>query len=123
MTLVLKLIIIMKESIWIGVDNQAGDGVWRSITTGEKAPYINWSAGNPNNHASDQHCASLNWPEKGQWDDNQCWKEFTFICEVVGKTPTYLVVFLITLLGGGSAKSQSVNTKTFILYPTKCKGI
>lgn len=87
MIVVLKLIYInLKESIWIGVDSQANDGVWRSVTTGEKAPYINWSTGNPDNAEAKQHCGSLNWPGKGDWDDNNCSKKFPFICEVVGKT-------------------------------------
>ncbi|XP_056015753.1 perlucin-like protein isoform X2 [Ostrea edulis] len=73
-----------EESIWIGVDSQANDGVWRSVTTGEKAPYINWSTGNPDNAEAKQHCGSLNWPGKGDWDDNNCSKKFPFICEVVG---------------------------------------
>lgn len=86
--MVLTLItIVVKESIWIGVTDEATEDIWRSITTGEKPTYTNWSTSNPDNAATGQHCGSLNWPDKGRWDDNQCSKEFTFICEVVGKIP------------------------------------
>jgi hypothetical protein len=72
---------ILIGSIWIGITDMGNEGQWRSITTGERVTYTNWSNGNPNNYKGNQHCGTLNWGGRGKWDDDGCFKKRTFICE------------------------------------------
>jgi hypothetical protein len=72
----------IKESIWIGATDYGREGHWRSITTGRRVPYTNWKRHNPNNWKGNQHCATLNWGGNGHWNDDNCRKRLTFICEV-----------------------------------------
>ncbi|XP_048780377.1 mannose-binding protein C-like [Ostrea edulis] len=73
----------LEISTWIGITDQAMEGVSRSVTTGERMPYTNWG-GPPDNYRGNQHCRTLNYGGRGRWDDDTYSKKFTFICEVSG---------------------------------------
>ena len=78
--------------------DQAQEGDWRSITTGEKLSYKNWSTSNPDNDKNLQHCGVLNWGGQGKWDDQDCALERTFICEVSGGTVLHEKKYIIKII-------------------------
>ncbi|XP_071844058.1 cubilin-like isoform X6 [Apostichopus japonicus] len=73
------------EFVWLGITDQADEGVW--VTDDMRTPpeYTNWDSWEPNNlHNEDCAVMFLHWTgnlRRGAWYDNPCCHEFPFICE------------------------------------------
>jgi hypothetical protein len=65
---------------WIGLNDMATEGAFVWIN-GEPVTYTNWNGGEPNNSSGNEDCGEMSW-SNGSWNDNNCSKTHTFICEV-----------------------------------------
>uniref|UniRef100_A0A1I8Q2N9 C-type lectin domain-containing protein n=1 Tax=Stomoxys calcitrans TaxID=35570 RepID=A0A1I8Q2N9_STOCA len=83
---VLKIYPGSSRNLWLGANdefNQAKDKkrafYWSS---GKKMVFNFWSIENPNNAASNEHCAHI-WHSKAnfEWNDNVCTNKMGYICE------------------------------------------
>jgi cysteine-rich repeat protein len=70
---------------WIGFNDMGTEGLWVWDTTGERAVYLNWAPGQPDNRGgsggTNADCASTSILGDGIWFDWICSERYTFICE------------------------------------------
>nr|QHO60773.1 salivary C-type lectin [Sergentomyia schwetzi] len=67
--------------IWIGGYNYQNDGLWRWVSNGQLIGYQNWSPGEPNQKTKMENCSTIEMWREGVWNDDECLKEFYYICE------------------------------------------
>ena len=63
---------------WIGFTDEGNEGNWRWID-GSETKFTNWNFHQPNNWKGNENCAFIN--PYGKWADNDCAREFGFICK------------------------------------------
>lgn len=69
------------HNYWIGIDDLAVEGEYRSTATDLSPDFLKWSSGNPNNYYNED-CVELWWVDsKHQINDYQCNDNRNFICE------------------------------------------
>ena len=69
------------SNFWIGVTDQAEEGVWRSSVTGALLDFTDFGFGQPSNTFGVEHCVVVRgvlW----DWNDENCIRENYFICEL-----------------------------------------
>lgn len=69
-----------KKVYWTSGTDQAKEGEFVWMSTGQPIRYKNWYYGEPNNHGS-QHCLTISNINSHQWDDDQCSNKYFYICE------------------------------------------
>ncbi|KAH8411875.1 hypothetical protein KR222_000941 [Zaprionus bogoriensis] len=65
---------------WVDVNDLSTEGEFLSLTSGQKAPFLNWNSGEPNNAGQTEHCVHL----VGKYlymNDFKCSSPEYFICE------------------------------------------
>ena len=67
--------------VWIGGTDTASEGTWKWSSTGTPLSYTNWYSGQPDNSKGDQHCLTFNHGNPGEWDDEQCSREYRYVCQ------------------------------------------
>ena len=74
-----KVWIGAKDDTWIG----GREGTWKWVwnPTGRSLSYTNWYSGQPDNSKGDQHCLTFNHGNPGEWDDEQCSREYRYVCQ------------------------------------------
>ncbi|KAE9547101.1 hypothetical protein FO519_009688 [Halicephalobus sp. NKZ332] len=72
---------------WIGVNDIAGTG-WTNIDDGSNITYFDWAPGEPSNLTGSNGCVSVDL--KGLWHNDDCFTNYSFVCEVpeLGATST-----------------------------------
>ncbi|XP_017542522.1 macrophage mannose receptor 1-like [Pygocentrus nattereri] len=85
-----------RSFVWIGLDRgDTGKWLWsladESFYKGEDT-YRNWNSGEPNNLGRNQYCVAMNKEpgtiNNGTWTDEECDKQYTFVCFDKNKTNT-----------------------------------
>ncbi|TMW54426.1 hypothetical protein DOY81_000418 [Sarcophaga bullata] len=80
----LKSIIKLKHDrivpYWMGA--YKADGVFKWIKSGENIKLFLWHAGEPNDNSGNEKCIHT-WDNDFDWNDNDCERELSFICEQV----------------------------------------
>ncbi|XP_023177234.1 C-type lectin domain family 4 member K-like isoform X2 [Drosophila hydei] len=70
-----------KTYYWLDINSLAKNGEFTSATTGEKAKFLQWQRGEPNNVKDNEKCVILpGWPGN-HMNDEDCKKTFYFVCE------------------------------------------
>ncbi len=79
----LKSNLTSTETWWIGYNDRSAEGSWR-WSNGTSA-YVNWSPGEPNNWGGNEDCAVKisSGTYVGLWNDEDCGKQFAYVCESV----------------------------------------
>ena len=54
--------------LWIGLSDQAAEGIWSTWSNGEAVTYTNWPGGEPNDYNGEDY-AVMNWQGSGLWND------------------------------------------------------
>ncbi|XP_037711952.1 C-type lectin 37Db [Drosophila subpulchrella] len=71
-------------SYWLSINDLGVRGVYVSEATGLEAPFLNWSAGQPDNSDGDDRCVEL-WPSTSsqfRMNDLSCRMLVAFICQL-----------------------------------------
>ncbi|XP_065683392.1 uncharacterized protein LOC100215503 isoform X1 [Hydra vulgaris] len=69
-------------SVWIGLNDQAEEHSFK-WSNGEiifPSSYTNWAQGEPNDVEGTENCVEIS-TSSGQWNDNQCSSQQSFLCE------------------------------------------
>ncbi|GAB0100777.1 hypothetical protein DMENIID0001_168640 [Sergentomyia squamirostris] len=67
--------------ISIGGYNYQKDAQWRWVANGHLIDYVYWSLGEPNQKIKEENCIVMQMSMQGMWNDDECFKEFYYICE------------------------------------------
>ncbi|XP_023032440.1 C-type lectin 37Db [Drosophila willistoni] len=71
------------RAYWIDINDLSSEGEYMSETSGMRAPFLQWSPGEPNNYESKEHCVELRMLKNDQsMNDNVCVFKLYFICEI-----------------------------------------
>jgi len=62
----------------LGINDFAEKGLFISVSSGKKAPFLKWKPGEPKYNHKDQHCVTMH--NGGMWVDS-CSSNINFICE------------------------------------------
>ncbi|KAH8325903.1 hypothetical protein KR067_009930 [Drosophila pandora] len=73
-------LIAHNDTYWLGINDLAYEGVYRTWLSQENAPFVKWTLGEPNNEYDNQDCVVLF--ETTMWD-LECVKNRYFICEAI----------------------------------------
>ncbi|XP_016963624.1 C-type lectin 37Db [Drosophila biarmipes] len=71
-------------SYWLSLNDLGVRGVYVSEATGHEAPFLNWSAGQPDNSDGDDRCVEL-WPStrsQFRMNDLSCRMPVAFVCQL-----------------------------------------
>ncbi|KAI8043152.1 C-type lectin 37Db [Drosophila gunungcola] len=70
-------------SYWVSINDLGVRGVYASEATGLEAPFLNWSAGQPDNSNGNDRCVEL-WLSTSsfQMNDLSCQNSLSFICQI-----------------------------------------
>ncbi|EDW55752.1 C-type lectin 37Db [Drosophila sechellia] len=70
-------------SYWLSINDLGDRGVYVSEATGLEAPFLNWSAGEPDNSSGHDRCVEL-WLSTSsfQMNDLPCYSPVAFICQL-----------------------------------------
>ncbi|KAH8317698.1 hypothetical protein KR074_005030 [Drosophila pseudoananassae] len=71
-------LIAQNVTYWLGINDLAFEGVYRTWLSEEYAPFVRWTQGEPDNGTENQDCVALY--ESNMWD-LECEKSRFFICE------------------------------------------
>ncbi|KAL5018842.1 hypothetical protein ScPMuIL_004564 [Solemya velum] len=88
-------------NIWLGLYLNQNTGYWVwTAEPGQQAQYLNWLAGEPNNHSgNNEECAQMVKRQNGYWNDVPCSKQLKFLCEIVCDR-LYLGCFVAEVIAG-----------------------
>ena len=67
---------------WVGGREFHGDGDWRWFSNGNHFNFTNWAPGKPSDH-DNKNCLLLSNENGYKWVDEDCEKEYRYICELV----------------------------------------
>jgi len=82
--LFLKSSLNVNRSYWIDVNDLGNEGEYLSLTTGTRAPYVNWYPSyNPDNKGGNENCVHL-WTQDRTlgMNDARCTSLSYFVCEL-----------------------------------------
>ncbi|XP_044313769.1 collectin-11-like [Drosophila rhopaloa] len=69
--------LLVSFTFWVGINDREKENEFVSVASGKKAPFLDWSDGEPNNN-NGEDCVEIS---SGQMNDNNCNKQFFFICQ------------------------------------------
>ncbi|XP_072042783.1 uncharacterized protein [Amphiura filiformis] len=68
------------DGYFVGLRDETNEGVYQ-WSDNSQYDYTNWAPGQPDNYGSDQDCVAV-WPHQdGKWKDNQCTRQYPYICQ------------------------------------------
>ncbi|XP_071140577.1 perlucin-like [Mytilus edulis] len=74
-----------RHNFFIGLSDQDQTNVWKWAGSGETADFTDWTSGEPS--GGSEHCTVL-WGYIGYWwNDEECQKQFQYICEADNTLP------------------------------------
>ncbi|XP_021339906.1 neurocan core protein-like [Mizuhopecten yessoensis] len=76
----LRIFSIQSDYSWIGANDRDKEGEWRWISDNSTVTFTDWKAGEPNDVGGDEDCVIMGI----HWNDDNCTKENSFICEKEG---------------------------------------
>ncbi|XP_045170520.2 C-type lectin domain family 10 member A-like [Mercenaria mercenaria] len=68
---------------WTGADDTKHEGRWKWSKSGKSFTFTNWKAHQPDNGSGTEHCMVTLVNSNGQWNDEQCYVRYKFVCERV----------------------------------------
>ena len=75
---------IEAQGVWIGIDDKSQEGHFTYANDGTSVEYTNWYSGQPDSTDSwvwDEDCVDLLNDFGFEWNDDDCEKKLSFICE------------------------------------------
>ncbi|XP_069114801.1 perlucin-like protein [Argopecten irradians] len=69
------------STVWLGINDIAKEGDWRTEHGSDSPGYFNFSPGQPDDFTN-QDCAILKIYYGYQWEDVWCWSTNTVVCEI-----------------------------------------
>ncbi|XP_017149386.1 C-type lectin 37Db-like [Drosophila miranda] len=79
----IKQRLIRGRHYWLGISDLANEGLFLSQNTGNRATFLRWVYGEPNNYGNYEHCVELKSQQNREFlmNDAPCWLLSYFICE------------------------------------------
>ncbi|KAI8521387.1 hypothetical protein Bbelb_011410 [Branchiostoma belcheri] len=78
--------LVYGDRAWIGLREYGVEGVY-SWSDQTAVSFFNWAQGEPNDHNGEQQCGAM-FLHNGQWDDDNCGRQHSYICEKPNGTIT-----------------------------------
>ncbi|XP_034476962.1 mannose-binding protein A-like isoform X2 [Drosophila innubila] len=73
---------LTKGPYWLDINDLGNEGVYKLLSSGQEAGYLNWHFNEPNDREDNENCVELiKYGSKWAMNDNNCAKKFNFICE------------------------------------------